>query len=204
MSSTGPTPCFNTLMLNRQRLLWTVATRRQLERWEPYVAADVLRGYEHRQLDDVDIWLAQIEHHFALVAARNLLRALDLEPVTRVVIDPTPAAVRLPREPGSAAPFAVLNRAGRHGQDRAPRSVPSGLTRATRSDPSRLHALTPVCASRKHSGCGGATLTSRPKRSRSTDNSAVAARAYRPRRPRRTQPYRCSRRSSANCSPPFA
>jgi hypothetical protein len=89
MSSTGPTPYFDTLMLNRQRLLWAVASRLQLERWEPYVAADVLRGYEHRQLDDADIWLAQIEHHFALIAARNLLRALDLEPASSVVIDST-------------------------------------------------------------------------------------------------------------------
>ena len=89
MTSTGATQYFDTLMVNRQRLLWAVATRRQLERWEPYVAAAVLRGYERRQLDGADIWLAQIEHHFALIAARNLLRALDLEPATRVVIDST-------------------------------------------------------------------------------------------------------------------
>ncbi len=89
MRSADPMPYFDTLMLNRQRLLWAVATRQQLERWEPYVAAEVLRGYEHGKLDDADIWLTQIEHHFTLIAARNLLRALDLEPASRVVIDPT-------------------------------------------------------------------------------------------------------------------
>ena len=34
---------FDERMVNRERLLWAIATRRQLERWEPYVAAAVLR-----------------------------------------------------------------------------------------------------------------------------------------------------------------
>ena len=76
-------------MVNRQRLLWTVATRRQLERWEPYVAAAVLRGMSRKRLEPADIWSAQIEHHFTLVAARNLLRALELEPPSRVSVDAT-------------------------------------------------------------------------------------------------------------------
>jgi hypothetical protein len=80
---------FDERMVNRQRLLWTIATRRQLERWEPYVAASVLRSMEGGDLDSADIWSAEIEHHFALVAARHLLRALELEPATRVSIDPT-------------------------------------------------------------------------------------------------------------------
>jgi hypothetical protein len=84
-----PREYFDQGMVNRQRLLWTIATRLQLERWEPYVAAGVLRGFERRQLDSADIWAAQIEHHFALIAARNLLHALDLEPLTQVVIDQT-------------------------------------------------------------------------------------------------------------------
>jgi hypothetical protein len=80
---------FDERMVNRQRLLWTMATRRQLERWEPYVAAAVLRRTEGRELDSADIWSAEIEHHFALVAGRHLLRALEFEPATRVSIDPT-------------------------------------------------------------------------------------------------------------------
>ena len=80
---------FGERMVNRQRLLWTIATRRQLERWEPYVAAAVLRSAEGRQLDSADIWSAEIEHHFALVAARHLLRALELKPATRVSIAST-------------------------------------------------------------------------------------------------------------------
>jgi hypothetical protein len=47
---------FDELMVNRSRLLWTVATRRQLERWEPFVAAHVLRGMADQQLDSTDIW----------------------------------------------------------------------------------------------------------------------------------------------------
>ena len=78
---------FGGLMINRQRLLWTVATRRQLERWEPYVAADVRLSIKGGKLDPADIWSAEIEHHFALIAARNLIRALELDPATRVSID---------------------------------------------------------------------------------------------------------------------
>lgn len=80
---------FDERMVNRQRLLWTIATRRQLERWEPIVAT-VLRGkLAGRPPDGADVWSAEIEHHFALVAARNLMRALDLAPATSVSLDPT-------------------------------------------------------------------------------------------------------------------
>jgi hypothetical protein len=77
---------FDETMVNRQRLLWAVATRRQLERWEPLVASVV-------RVDSLvpgctDVWTAAIEHHFALVAARNLFRALDLPPPMRVSVDP--------------------------------------------------------------------------------------------------------------------
>ncbi len=84
-----PHEYFDEGMVNRQRLLWTIATRRQLERWEPYVAASVVRSFEDRQLDSADVWAAAIEHHFALVAARHLLRALELEPGARASIDST-------------------------------------------------------------------------------------------------------------------
>ncbi len=80
---------FDDRMVNRSRLLWTIATRRQLERWEPFVAAAVFLSYDDRVLGDVDIWSAQIEHHLALVAARNLLRALDLDPRSKVPVEPT-------------------------------------------------------------------------------------------------------------------
>jgi hypothetical protein len=43
----------------------------------------------NRQLDDADIWLAAIEHHFILIGARNLFRALDLAPAANVSVDPT-------------------------------------------------------------------------------------------------------------------
>ena len=80
---------FDDRMVFRQRLLWAVATRRQLERWEPLVARFARRQMVNRQLDDADIWLAATEHHFVLIAARNLFRALDLAPATDFSIDPT-------------------------------------------------------------------------------------------------------------------
>lgn len=80
---------FDDLGISRARLVWTIATRRQLERWEPLVALFVHELWADRQLDGADVWSAQIEHHFALVAARNLLRALELDPATSVSVDPT-------------------------------------------------------------------------------------------------------------------
>jgi hypothetical protein len=75
-------------IVNRQRLLFAIATRRQLERWEPLVAASVRRGLAKQKREGADIWSAEIEHHFLLIAARNLFRALDLPPATNVSIDP--------------------------------------------------------------------------------------------------------------------
>lgn len=80
---------FDDLMVNRQRLLWAVATRRQLDRWEPYVADAVLGDFADRRQSDTDVWLAATEHHFTLIAARNLIRALELPPASSVVIDET-------------------------------------------------------------------------------------------------------------------
>jgi hypothetical protein len=74
---------FDERMLNRQRLMWTIATRRQLERWEPLVAAFV-RAKSTGGLVDADVWAAQAEHHFALVPAHHLFLALDLDPPLRV------------------------------------------------------------------------------------------------------------------------
>lgn len=83
-------PYFDERMANRQRLLWAVATRRQLERWEPLVAASV-RAHLRRgpAFEDAAIWHAAIEHHFVLVAARHLVEALELDPPTSVTLDPT-------------------------------------------------------------------------------------------------------------------
>jgi hypothetical protein len=80
---------YNDTMISRQRLLWTIATRRQLERWEPFVAQAVLGSFEKRRPDGADVWAAEIEHHFVLIAGRNLLHALDLPPRTSVTIDKT-------------------------------------------------------------------------------------------------------------------
>jgi hypothetical protein len=81
-------PYFNERMINRQRLAWAVATRRQLERWEPIVAAVIRRSFAGLPPEGPDVWAAEMERHFALVAACNLLRALDLAP-TSVSVDPT-------------------------------------------------------------------------------------------------------------------
>jgi hypothetical protein len=70
-------------------LIWTIATRGQLERWESLVAAWVRDGLARRQTEGAVIWTAATEHHFALIAARNLLRALDLDPATSVPVDAT-------------------------------------------------------------------------------------------------------------------
>ena len=78
---------FDDVMVNRQRLIWTVATRRQLERWEPLVASVV--RMDALVPDCAHVWSAAIEHHFALVAARNVFQALDLIPASRVSVDPT-------------------------------------------------------------------------------------------------------------------
>ena len=77
------------MTLRRQRLVWAVATRTQLARWEPLVAAHVAASFKFRQpLSEVDIWRAEYEHHFALVAGRNLMKALDLRPVPGLHVDP--------------------------------------------------------------------------------------------------------------------
>lgn len=70
---------FSGTMVNRQRLFWAVAARRQLERWEPIVATAVREAFSGRQLGDGDIWLGEIEHHL-----RSLLLATSSTPLTSV------------------------------------------------------------------------------------------------------------------------
>jgi hypothetical protein len=85
------TDYFDRAMVNRQRLIWTIATRRQLERWEPHVAAHVRASLARppEAITGAEIWAAATEHHFTLVAARHLVTALDLEPPSMVALDPT-------------------------------------------------------------------------------------------------------------------
>lgn len=78
---------FDKTMVNRQRLLWSVATRRQLERWEPLVASVV--RVSPLVPDCVTVWSAEMEHHFALIAARNLIRAVELPQPMAVPVDDT-------------------------------------------------------------------------------------------------------------------
>lgn len=75
-------------MVNRQRLLWAIATRKQLERWEPLVASFWRADPATAHPDEADIWSAEIEHHFALVAVGNLFQALDFAPAASVSVDP--------------------------------------------------------------------------------------------------------------------
>jgi hypothetical protein len=75
--SLGPRPCCNPVpvtndyfderMLNRQRLLWAIALRRQLERWEPLVASYLRAVMADREPDGADVWSGEIEHNLALI-----------------------------------------------------------------------------------------------------------------------------------------
>jgi hypothetical protein len=62
---------------DRQLLLWVIATRRQIRRWEIVLARwlrTTLSG-DHTPTPS-DVWQAQIEWHLALVAANNVVRAV--------------------------------------------------------------------------------------------------------------------------------
>jgi hypothetical protein len=65
-------------MVNRQLLLWAIATRRQLERWEPLLAARLTTENNGPSFRDELIWQAEIERHLLLIAARNLIHAIDM------------------------------------------------------------------------------------------------------------------------------
>lgn len=78
---------FDANMLNRQRLFWALATRRQLERWEPLVAAFLRDQLAGRNADSALVWQAEVEHHFALVAAHHLLVALARSPASNVPVN---------------------------------------------------------------------------------------------------------------------
>ena len=82
-----PDGYFQGAMANRQPPLWAIATRVQLERWEPLVAANLIAGLEGSDFPDRLIWQAETEHHFLLIAGRNLLRAIDVTD-TETYVDP--------------------------------------------------------------------------------------------------------------------
>jgi len=72
---------------------WALGTRMQLDRWEPLVARNLWLHHRNAQLPDPLIWQAEHDHHFALVACRNLLRALaladdpvEVDPVVRTQV----------------------------------------------------------------------------------------------------------------------
>ena len=55
VTSETPSDYFGEFMVNRQLLLWAVATRTQLERWEPLVAANVAAEFGGSPLEDAQI-----------------------------------------------------------------------------------------------------------------------------------------------------
>jgi hypothetical protein len=64
-------------MQDRQIMLWVIATRRQVRRWEIVLARWLKADLKSdTSADPSDIWQAQIEWHLALVAANNLVRAV--------------------------------------------------------------------------------------------------------------------------------
>ncbi len=91
-------PFFKEASAARQALLWSIATRRQLDRWADVVDQIV----ESMQLgEDIDgrlVWKAEAERHLALVAAGNVATALKLPTNTATPTDadliPTLEALR--------------------------------------------------------------------------------------------------------------
>jgi hypothetical protein len=58
-------------------LRWCLATRRQLDRWEELLAQMMLISVRNEKPPGALVWEVRMEHHFALVAADNLRRALN-------------------------------------------------------------------------------------------------------------------------------
>ena len=66
---------FNEHAIDRELLLWAVATRRQLDRWEACVAEIVRLG---QALPGELVWRSSAERHLVFVSARHLVRATAL------------------------------------------------------------------------------------------------------------------------------
>jgi hypothetical protein len=65
------------VMQDRQVMFWLLGARRQLRTWEVCVAEHARLGLTNEDASGRLVWSAQLAHHMALVAAGNLLRALD-------------------------------------------------------------------------------------------------------------------------------
>src|SRR5262249_7294102 len=77
---------FGPVGVARQQLLWALATRRQLDRWEALVARSVCAGLGWGpSLTSEAIWQAATEHHFALIAAHHMMRSIAL-PGSRIAL----------------------------------------------------------------------------------------------------------------------
>jgi hypothetical protein len=69
---------FDPAAVARVTLAWAVAARVQLARWEPLVAARLREEPYKIPFPPAGYWQAHREWHFCLIAARNLIGALDL------------------------------------------------------------------------------------------------------------------------------
>jgi hypothetical protein len=65
------------VMQDRQVMFWLLGARRYLRTWEVCVAEHVRLGLTNEDASGQLVWSAQLAHHMALVAAGNLLRALN-------------------------------------------------------------------------------------------------------------------------------
>jgi hypothetical protein len=61
----------------RQTLMWALAARTQLDRWEPLVF-EYLQSNGQGKMSSDRIWQGEVEHHFALVAFDHMLEALRI------------------------------------------------------------------------------------------------------------------------------
>jgi hypothetical protein len=68
---------FDSATVARVALEWAIATRVQLARWEPLIAARLREESYKIPFPAAGYWEAHREWHFCLIAARNLIRALD-------------------------------------------------------------------------------------------------------------------------------
>ena len=75
---TAAEPADGPIYVLRELLLWSVACRRQLDRWEACVAEITRLGFANEELPGPLVWETSTERHLIFVSARNMIRALDL------------------------------------------------------------------------------------------------------------------------------
>lgn len=78
---------FDAPAARRQILFWIVATRRQMDRWEPLVAEFLRHQLRREQLPAELIWQGEAERHMAIIAARNLVRCVQELPHSVATLD---------------------------------------------------------------------------------------------------------------------